>query len=91
MRSFCIVWENSRLLSSSLLAASETSLAARSEDWRDGCFRRLALAKQYLKAVSFETTYSLDSTSIPVTTSYPPNATRSHTLLERGFLMTYRL
>jgi len=62
---------------------------------RDGCFRRLAFAKQYLKefwlTVSCETTYSLDSNSIPVINSYPPNATRSHTLLEKGFLMSYRL
>ena len=95
MCSFCTVWENSRLSSSSLLAAGETLLAARSDSRRYGCFRRLAFAKQYLKVfwltVSFKTTYSLDSTSIPVIISYPSNATRSHTLLERGFLMSYRL
>ena len=89
-----IDWENGRLSSSSLLAAGETLLAARSDSRRYGCFRRLAFAKQYLKVfwltVSFKTTYSLDSTSIPVIISYPPNATRSHTLLERGFLMSYR-
>ena len=78
-----------------LLAAGKTSLAARNDSRRDGCFRRLAFAKQYLKVfwltVSFETTYSLDSTSIPVINSYPPNATCSHTLLKRGFLMFYQL
>ena len=67
----------------------------RSDSRRDSCFRRLAFAKQYLKVfwltVSFETTYSLDSTSIPVINSYPPNATCSHTLLKRGFLMFYQL
>ena len=90
-----MVWENSCFSSSSLLAAGETSLASRIDSRRDGCFRRLAFAKQYLKVfwstVSFKTTYSLDSTSIPVIISHTANATRGHTLLERGFLMSYQL
>ena len=53
MCSFCMVWENSCLSSSSPLVKRP---------------------------------YSLDSTSIPVIISYTANATRGHTLLERGFL-----